>query len=56
MADNRFAQVKEHFEKEPPKRQAQVRRKKEAAQKSPDSYHKKGVSPSHSTVMCAMIS
>lgn len=45
MTDNRFAQVKEHFEKEPPKRQAQVRRKKEAAQKSPDSYHKKGRFP-----------
>lgn len=44
MTDNRFAQLKQTFEKEPPKRRNQIRRK-EAAQKSPDSYNKKGRFP-----------
>lgn len=44
MTDNRFAQLKETFEKEPPKKRIRVSRK-EAAQKSPDSYDKKGRYP-----------
>ncbi|MCC9885541.1 hypothetical protein HK151_12600 [Streptococcus agalactiae] len=45
MTDNRFAQLKETFDKEPPKKRAQSPRKKVAAQKSPDSYDKKGRFP-----------
>ena len=44
MTDNRFAQLKETFDKEPPKRRRQVQRQA-AAQKSPDSYDKKGRYP-----------
>ncbi|HEL1175680.1 TPA: hypothetical protein TVL14_000014 [Streptococcus equi subsp. zooepidemicus] len=44
MTDNRFAQLKENFDKEAPKRRSRVPRK-EAAQKSPDSYNKKGRFP-----------
>lgn len=44
MSDNRFAQLKEEFEKEPFKRRTQPTRK-EAAQKSPESYNKKGRFP-----------
>lgn len=44
MTDNRFAQLKETFDKEPPKKRAQPPRR-EAAQKSPDSYDKKGRYP-----------
>ncbi|WP_449457079.1 hypothetical protein [Streptococcus suis] len=44
MTDNRFAQLKENFDKEAPKRRSGVPRK-EAAQKSPDSYNKKGRFP-----------
>ena len=44
MTENRFAQLKETFDKESPKRRPPIRRK-EAAQKSPDSYNKKGRFP-----------
>ncbi|MDQ8819852.1 hypothetical protein RFF58_01950 [Streptococcus ruminantium] len=44
MTDNRFAQLKEKFDKELPKNRTQLPRKK-AAQKSPDSYDKKGRYP-----------
>ena len=44
MTDNRFAQLKENFEKEQPNRRTQTLRK-EATQKSPDSYSKKGRFP-----------
>ena len=44
MTENRFAQLKETFDKESPKRRTPIRRK-EAAQKSPDSYNKKGRFP-----------
>lgn len=44
MTDNRFAQLKENFEKSPPKRRIKSQRK-EGAQKAPDSYDKKGRFP-----------
>lgn len=44
MTNNRFAQLKENFEKEPPKKRAQPKREV-AAQKAPESYNKKGCYP-----------
>lgn len=44
MTENRFAQLKETFDKEGPKQRPRKPRK-EAAQKSPDSYAKKGRYP-----------
>ncbi|HGD3189397.1 TPA: hypothetical protein ACIOCI_002016 [Streptococcus agalactiae] len=44
MSDNRFAQLKENFEKKPPKRRV-PRPRTIAAQKAPDSYNKKGRYP-----------
>lgn len=40
MSDNRFAQLRDNFEKEPPKRRVPT-----AAQKAPESYNKKGRYP-----------
>lgn len=45
MTNNRFAQLKENFEKEPPKKRTLPPRKEVAAQKSPESYDKKGRYP-----------
>ncbi|MGX9845613.1 hypothetical protein ACR3IL_10055 [Streptococcus iniae] len=45
MTSNRFAQLKENFDKEPPKKRTQPSRKAVGAQKSPDSYNKKGRYP-----------
>ena len=44
MTNNRFAQLKETFDKEPSKKRVQKPRKV-SAQKSPDSYNKKGRFP-----------
>ncbi|HEM5124632.1 TPA: hypothetical protein U1311_000359 [Streptococcus suis] len=41
MTNNRFAQLKEKFEKEPPKKQTPVQRAG-ANRKAPDSYDRKG--------------
>ncbi|HFH6951524.1 TPA: hypothetical protein ACGNHF_000730 [Streptococcus agalactiae] len=44
MSDNRFAQLRDNFEKEPPKRRVPTPRTT-AAQKAPESYNKKGCYP-----------
>ncbi|OTG44237.1 hypothetical protein B7934_10490 [Streptococcus agalactiae] len=44
MTNNRFAQLKENFEKESPKRRVPTSRPI-AAQKAPESYNKKGRYP-----------
>lgn len=44
MSENRFAQLKENFEKESPKRRVPTLRTT-AAQKAPESYNKKGRYP-----------
>ena len=42
MTNNRFAQLRDTFDKELPKKRKQSSGKEVAAQKSPDSYDKKG--------------
>ena len=45
MTNNRFAQLRDTFDKELPKKRKQSLGKEVAAQKSPDSYDKKGRYP-----------
>lgn len=45
MTNNRFAQLRDTFDKELPKKRKQSSGKEVAAQKSPDSYDKKGRYP-----------
>lgn len=44
MTDNRFAQLRDTFDKEPPKKRPQAKRKR-AAQNAPEGYNKKGRYP-----------
>ena len=44
MTDNRFAQLKENFEKESPRQRPQKKRPR-ASQSAPDGYNKKGRYP-----------